>query len=63
MTDTLSPEPEHEPQFLIDVVATDHAVFLAIECTRCMWMVEVEAPMDLVQVNGRATEHAERCKC
>lgn len=56
-------EPDQEPQFVLDIICTDHLVYLTIECTRCMWMIEMEAPIALIEANARAAHHTEICKC
>jgi hypothetical protein len=56
-------EPDREPQFILDIVATDHLVYLSIECTYCMWMIELETPITQIEVNLKTAHHTESCKC
>jgi len=53
--------PPREPHYMIDVALGTYAAFVVIQCTRCLWEAEVEAPIPAHTVNFRIEEHEQRC--
>jgi hypothetical protein len=46
-----------EPKFEVDVALSDTQAYVTVECRRCIWIVELDAPVDLAVVNNVAEEH------
>lgn len=54
-------EPDEE-RFHIDAVCTTWDVqYLTLECILCPWIIELEPPMPLTELNRRAAEHEQVC--